>query len=318
MTPSNLDNIKAMILGLATGDALGVPYEFLSRSTLESNLPTGMKGYGTYMLPAGTWSDDTTMTLCLMKSLCSGLNYEDLAAKFKAWILHGYMTPYGTPFDIGNTTLQSIHRYNKGAAACEAGGLEETDNGNGSLMRVSPLVFFLSHHTPEERRQIVFNVSSVTHGHVRSQIACWFYVEMMIQVLEGKSKQEAIDHASSVIQAWTSLNAPEETIHFSRCTSNIEQLDKSDIKSYGYVIDTLEAVLWSFLTTDSYSAAVLQAVSLGEDTDTIGAITGSVAGLFYGLDSIPPEWIKTVHKHEAMETLCYEFHEVLSTGKYHD
>ena len=131
------------VMGLVVGDALGVPVEFKDRESLRQDPVTSMRGYGTYNQPPGTWSDDSSMTLALLDSLKDGLDYKDIMDKFVAWYDKGKYTPHGKMFDIGIATRQALSRYKNGLAALECGGQDEYDNGNGSLMRILPILFYL-------------------------------------------------------------------------------------------------------------------------------------------------------------------------------
>lgn len=167
--------IKAGICGFVVGDALGVPAEFSSRETLQKNPVKTITGYGTYNMPPGTYSDDTSMTLATMSSICNKktIDYEDIQSEFLEWLLNGKYTQYGETFDYGNTTYESLLRFKNGFEALNCGGVSERDNGNGSLMRILPLAFIhdIDYETIE-------NISGLTHGHLRSKISCVFYVEL--------------------------------------------------------------------------------------------------------------------------------------------
>ena len=131
------------IMGLCVADALGVPVEFNSHEKLKENSVTDMRAYGTHKQPSGTWSDDTSMTLCLLEILCYGLDYQDVMEKFKSWLTEGKYTHHGKVFDAGVATRQAIMRYISGVAPLQCGGEGERDNGNGSLMRILPLLFYI-------------------------------------------------------------------------------------------------------------------------------------------------------------------------------
>jgi ADP-ribosylglycohydrolase len=135
--------ITGGIYGLCVGDALGVPVEFAARDELEKDPVTDMRGYGTYNMPPGTWSDDTSLTLCLLESLAQGLDYADIMQRFYSWLFESAYTPHGHTFDCGKTTMEAIYRFARGTEPVLCGGAAETDNGNGSLMRILPLAFYL-------------------------------------------------------------------------------------------------------------------------------------------------------------------------------
>jgi ADP-ribosyl-[dinitrogen reductase] hydrolase len=169
------EQLQACIFGLAVGDALGVPVEFKPRSYLQQNPVSDMQGYGTYNQPPGTWSDDSSLTFCLMESLCNGYNPKDIAQKFSEWLYNKLWTPYNYVFDVGITTRDSIDRFEREGNPF-AGRTDEQANGNGSLMRVSPLAFFLIDESIEKRWQIIQEVASITHGHIRGAMACFIYI----------------------------------------------------------------------------------------------------------------------------------------------
>ncbi len=186
------DKLLGGILGLIVGDALGVPVEFMSREDLRQNPVSEMREFGTFNQPKGTWSDDSTMTLCLMDSLSNGLNYDDICIKFLSWIEDGYMTPHGEAFDIGITTRNSLYNYSKGIPPLECGGDDEYDNGNGSLMRILPLAFYTAGMPLEEKFAIAEDIFGLTHGHMRSKIACSIYVQFVSELLKGYDKDKAL------------------------------------------------------------------------------------------------------------------------------
>lgn len=280
------------IMGLVVGDALGVPFEFKVRDTFKA---TKMTGYGTYNQPAGTWSDDSSMTLATIDSLCKSgkLDFNDIMHNFYKWLFEGEFTPYGHTFDFGHTTKNAIMRYKlDNVEPLNCGGFSIMDNGNGSLMRILPMAFII-HATPD-----IYNLSSLTHAHEISLFACRYYVKVAKNLIQGKDKHLAITDVDYVI--------PEE---FKRIRM-IKKISRNGIKSTGYVVDTLEAALWCLIHTESYKECVLTAVNLGGDTDTIAAVAGGLAGIYYGVGGehgIPEEWISKIAKKEWIKDLCDDF-----------
>lgn len=300
------------LLGFCVGDALGVPVEFQSRD--EMNKITSMTGYGTHNQPPGTWSDDSSLTFCLTESLIHGYDLNDVKQKMCDWYYFGYWNVNDKlPFDIGRTTFKALSKIKSGIASEEAGEKDENDNGNGSLMRVLPLAFYLKDKKDEEKFPIIEEVSGITHAHIRSKIACSIYVEFAIQLLNYHTSEEAYERMKEVIISYyQNKGCEEELIHFERMLKqNISTYEECEIKSTGYVIDSLEACLWSFLTTTTFSEAVLKAVNLGEDTDTIGALTGGLAGILYGKNNIPKNWIRTIRKKSEIYDLSDRFYQSL-------
>jgi ADP-ribosylglycohydrolase len=284
------------IMGLVVGDALGVPFEFKERDTFKC---TDMTGYGTHAQPVGTWSDDSSMTLATMYSIKmrSKLNLTDMMHRFYMWLFCGMYTPYGKVFDAGCTTIRAIKKYSysPGIDPVKCGGDGEMDNGNGSLMRILPLAFI------DCTMEDVFNVSALTHAHHISQMACGIYFNIAKHLIKGETKNEAVEAA---MEKCIVASAKFERLDF------IAELDRDEIRSTGYVVDTLEAALWCFLTTESYRDCVLTAVNLGNDTDTVAAVAGGLAGIYYGIGGetgIPEEWIETIAKKEWIKDLCESF-----------
>jgi ADP-ribosylglycohydrolase len=172
-----------ILLGVAIGDALGVPVEFKNRNYLKENPITDMIGFGTHNQPAGTWSDDSSLTFCLAEALIEGYTIEKSANNLLKWYTENYWTADGDVFDIGNTTLKVSIKLKNGVSANESGLTTEQSNGNGSLMRMSPLIIYLKDEPIETRFRIVKEESSITHAHIVSVIACFYFVEFGIGLL---------------------------------------------------------------------------------------------------------------------------------------
>jgi len=295
---SNRNFIKDVLLGVAVGDALGVPVEFKSRSFLQQKPVTGMIGHGSHHQPAGTWSDDSSMTFCLAEMLCEKYNLQNLAHRFINWKNHNYWTPRGDVFDIGITTRWAIDSLDNGVNPVLAGGNGEDNNGNGSLMRILPLLFFIQHKPIDQRFLFVKDVSSLTHRHIRSVLSCFIYLEFALEILKGNNQHAAYRNICNEIKVFlngTDVCSGAEFSIFERILSGgIHLLPEGDIQSSGYVLHTLEASLWCILVTTNFEHAVLKAVNLGNDTDTTGAVTGGLAGLLYGWDTIPADWLNVL------------------------
>lgn len=305
--------LSGALLGLTVADALGVPVEFRSRAALDAEPVTEMRGYGTYNQPPGTWSDDSTMTWCTVESLAlrQTCDTEDMAERFVRWMTSGYMTPHGELFDIGNATREALERYRTEAVWAKFAGLtREQSNGNGSLMRILPMAFYTRGMEVGERDLLVAEVSSITHRHPRSILACRIYVEIALRLLDGLSAAEAYRAGIAAINE--RYAGDEERSAFDRVLNGrLAELRCEEIRSSGYVVDTLEAALWCLLTTGSYREAALKAVNLGEDTDTTGAVVGGLAGIVYGEAGIPEEWLSQIAKLDELRALCRQWEAVL-------
>ncbi|MGD9676992.1 MAG: ADP-ribosylglycohydrolase family protein [Vulcanibacillus sp.] len=309
------------VMGLCVGDAIGVPVEFVSRETLIKNPVINMRSYGTYNQPAGTWSDDTSMTLCLVDSLIKGLDYQDIMTNFHKWFDKGEFTPYGETFDVGNSTRKAITRYSDGVPSLECGGLTEYDNGNGSLMRILPILFYLQSiygtEFPEddEAFDIIHNVSALTHAHTRSKIACGIYVSVASELIGRENLKIAVGQGIYRAELYykKQIKYKDELKYFNRLKEkDFEKLDETNIKSSGYVVDTLEAAIWCLLNTNNYKDCILKAVNLGEDTDTVAAVAGGLAGMYYGYENIPNEWLAKIARREYIEDLCSQLNSAVN------
>lgn len=308
--------IKSAIYGFVIGDAMGVPVEFEDREKLMKSPVTNMLGYGSYDVPKGVWSDDTSMTLATMDSIIvnkNKLNYNDIADKFCEWINNAKYTATNEVFDIGTTTKYSLMRYwNNKIDATKCGGNAISENGNGSLMRMLPIAFYCFYNKTEDNDiiNIVRNTSSITHAHEISIIGCYMYVKYIIFILSNNNKTESYKLLQKIdysIFNKDNINLYERIIKY-----DISKYSLDTIKSTGFVVDTLESALWVILNTESFNEAIIGSVNLGGDTDTIAAITGSIAGILYGYDSINEKWIKDIKNKELLSKYIYEFTNTLN------
>ena len=282
------------LLGACVGDALGVPVEFTPRAALEASPVTDMLGMRTpHYQVTGTWSDDSSLMFCLAESLCHGFDLRDIADRICRWYHENYWTPHGNVFDVGGTTRMAILRLRQGVEPTKAGATGENDNGNGSLMRILPLAYYLQKiHDAEARVMCVHDVSAITHAHPRSKIACSIYIQVALNLLDGATPRAAYQQMQATIPVFY-RNSPHqhELSAFQRLLAqDISAVAKNDIRSSGYVVHTLEASLWCLLNYASYQDTVLAAVNLGDDTDTTGAVAGGLAGIYYGVEAIPESW----------------------------
>ena len=335
--------VKSGLYGVCVGDALGVPAEFRSRESLDDEPITDMIGGGAHGQPVGTWSDDSSMTLCLADSLskAGGIHTHDIMERFARWWQKGEYSPWGECFDIGHTTAKAVLRYQAGTTPALCGGNKDRDNGNGSLMRILPLVYELYAVYGSEiafstrAMEQIHKISGLTHRHPLAQSACGIYVCIAARLLElrwetqtaqamlnlGNSSvpyrrnyaerllvnqavaqgiREALDwyfahrRFAMANQWWERLRNP----------NRLRTAARSEIRSGGYVVDTLEAALWCLLNTDNYADCVLEAVNLGRDTDTTAAVAGGLAGLAYGYDAIPKAWLEKLKGQTIIDACC--------------
>lgn len=310
---------KSGIIGLAIGDAMGVPLEFCNREDLMQNITMEMKESNIDGIPKGSWSDDTSMTLATIDAIVSDncINCNKIANNFVQWVKNAKYTPSNKTFDIGRTCLRSILRFEaKEDVAQNCGGKSEMDNGNGSMMRILPLVYYCYSRkmTENEIYKVVREVSSITHGHEISIMGCFIYVMFGIELLKGKDKKIAYEYIKSINYE---IYFNENTVsRYSRIIDNkINEYVIDEIKSTGFIIDTLEATLWVLLNTNSYNQAIIGAINLGDDADTVGACVGGLAGICYGLETINQLWKNDLQKYDYINNLCDKFNMVLNKTK---
>ena len=296
-----------ILFGMAVGDALGVPVEFKNRAVIARNPVKTMLGHGTHFQPAGTWSDDSSLAFCLAEALADDFTLKAVANNFVQWYCKSYWTPHGSVFDIGMTTRAAIDELRTDLRPELAGGFDEGSNGNGSLMRILPLVLYTKNKPIEERYEWAKKVSSLTHAHVRSVIACFYYLEYARLLVMGEDKRNAYNLIKQPVTDFLiSLEInPAEIGRFDRLLkTDIHELKETEIQSSGYVLHTLEASMWCLLTTDNFAQATLKAVNLGDDTDTTGCVTGGLAAVLYGYDEIPQEWVTVLARKEDIKDLA--------------
>ncbi len=311
---------RSALYGLLVGDALGVPYEFVSperlppRAQLEMTPPDGWKR--AHLVLNGTWSDDGAQALALLDSLltCNGLDLNDLASKIASWQFEGKYAVDGFVFDIGITTSAAIGRFRSGTKAKDAGPDDEMSNGNGSLMRVLPLVLW--HRGDDlELAQMAMRQSLVTHGHLRSQLCCALFCLWARRVGEGENSEIAWTNATTKLRALLPTLCRAATQNDdelfadlaigeweSELEFHIRPDDDTPGRGSGYVVDCLRSVRDAMRERD-YEAVVKFAVSLGHDTDTTACIAGGLAGLREGIDAIPSRWMTALRGKEFVEPI---------------
>lgn len=307
--------VKNGIIGFVVGDTIGVPVEFNSRERLLLNPVTEMLEYGTHNMPKGCWSDDTSMTLATMDSIikCKEINTNDMADRFIKWYRNGEYTATGIMFDIGTTTKQALIKYQRGIdIASKCGGEREYDNGNGSIMRMLPIAYYCYLKSLEDTEilKIVKEVSSITHRHQISILGCYIYVRLAMELLKGKELLQAYQEIKKLDYSYFT----EDTIYkYERILNNdIGLYNINDISSNGYIVSTLEAVIWTLINSKSFNETIIKAINLGEDTDTVGACVGGLAGIYYGIENINQKWKDNILRYDYIINMCNEFEEIIN------
>jgi len=267
--------IRGCVVGAAVGDALGMPLEFGPRRPADALV----REMATGRLPAGSITDDTEMALALALSLLEirPLDTNDLAQRFMAWL-------QARPHDIGLHTRLVLLRVAEGEPWEEAVEAVQKDNpdsaGNGSLMRAWPAA--VAHWDNLDDLLIdSWRQSRVTHAHPDCLTACAFSNVLIYHLLRGMPVDTALITTSSIVRTSDAMWDVIKTAAYR---------DREELVNSGWVRHTLETAIWALLNTQSFEEAVVQAVNLGNDADTSGAVVGALAGAAYGLDGIPKRW----------------------------
>jgi ADP-ribosylglycohydrolase len=291
------------LCGSLVGDALGVPVEFRSRDERVRDPVIDMRSYGTHGQPAGTWSDDGALLLCSVESLVEkGFNTEDMGERFVRWSSRGHWAAHGVIFDIGNTTLKALSRIDRGISAEQAGGRDPYDNGNGSLMRILPVGLASARESFAEVVMRHQRASSITHGHDRAKMACVFHGLLVRSLMEGDDPATAYARTRREFDELFD-ESPEIGTFRAALQADLATWPTAVIRSGGYVMETLAASIWCLLTSNSFPECVLKAVNLGEDTDTTGCVAGGLAGVLYGLEAIPEDWLAALPRQAELHGL---------------
>ncbi|WP_313629404.1 ADP-ribosylglycohydrolase family protein [Pseudomonas sp.] len=274
------DRYRGSLLGLACGDAVGTTLEFKRRGSFAPI--TDMVGGGPFNLKPGQWTDDTSMALCLAESLLhkDAFDARDQMARYLNWWQWGYLSSTGDCFDIGMTVREALTLF-QNTGDPFAGSTDPYSAGNGSMMRLAPVVLF---YYPDLQNVRTFSADSsrTTHAAQEAIDCCLVLAQAICNALGGASKAKVLQLTE------VPLMTPKV-----KAIAAGEYRDKpgAEIVGSGYSVASLEAALWCFHHTDSYADAVLAAANLGDDADTTAAIVGQLAGAYYGLTAIPSEWL---------------------------
>jgi ADP-ribosyl-[dinitrogen reductase] hydrolase len=300
--PDLLDRYKGALLGLASGDALGTSIEFSPRGSFPP--VTDIQGGGPFRLAAGQWTDDTSMALCLTESLLErGFDPRDQMARYVNWWKWGYLSSTGECFDIGVTTRSALARF-EATGEPYSGSTSPDEAGNGSLMRLAPVVLFF-HPRSALVLERAAESSRTTHAAPEAVDCCRLLAFAISRALSGLEKDRLLDGAAEHVK--------QPAV---RSLARGSYLAKSaqEIRGSGYAVASLEASLWCVAHTGSFREAVVAAANLGEDADTTAAITGQLAGALYGSQAIPPAWLSRLHMREEIAMYATRLYEVASAA----
>ncbi|GAN77982.1 ADP-ribosylglycohydrolase family protein [Acidisphaera rubrifaciens] len=279
MTETMIDRARGALVGLAVGDALGTTLEFSTRDAQPHH--TEMTGGGPFRLKPGVWTDDTSMALALADSLvaCGGFDPVDAMQRFLGWYRDGNYSPTGECFDIGGTTREALNRYERTGMAI-AGSTDEMSAGNGSVMRLAPVAIFASGDAALCAR-IAAAQSRTTHGAPQAVDGCVLLADRLRRAISGEGRETLL-----APQPFDGHPAVQDI-----AAGTWRGRARAAISASGYVVHTLEAAFWAVAGTSSFEEALIRAVNLGDDADTVGAVTGQIAGALYGMSAIPARWL---------------------------
>jgi ADP-ribosyl-[dinitrogen reductase] hydrolase len=285
---------RGCLLGLACGDAVGTTVEFCQRGSFPP--VTDMTGGGPFRLPAGAWTDDTSMALCLASSLMELGRFDpaDQMERYCRWHEEGYLSSTGRCFDIGTTVRGSLMRFRQSGDPFS--GLPSPHSaGNGCIMRLAPVPMFF-HPDTVQAIHYAGESSRTTHGAPECIESCQLLAAMICAALDGRGKDEVLfGHDPDRFQC-PKVRAI--------AAGDYRSKSAGAISGSGYVIHCLEASAWCFWQSESFRDAVLRAVNLGDDADTTGAVCGQIAGAFHGEEGIPSEWLSRLVMVDAIRSLA--------------
>ena len=282
------DRFRGCLVGLAAGDALGTTLEFEPPGTFEPI--DDMVGGGPFGLRPGQWTDDTSMALCLATSLIerSGFDPTDQVRRYVRWWREGYLSSNEYCFDIGNATRDALARFDDDPGEPYAGSDDPYSAGNGSLMRLAPVpMYFAGDPCVAIKRSA--DSSRTTHGAREPIDACRYFAGLLVGALGGIDKATLLGPGYCPVEGLWGKNSLAPKIA-AIAEGSYKYRNPPEIRGEGYVVDTLEAVLWAFNRSGDFREGALMVVNLGDDADTTGAIYGQIAGAHYGVESIPAEW----------------------------
>lgn len=301
MSPSLQSRYKGALLGLACGDAVGTTVEFSPRGSFTP--VTDMVGGGPFGLKAGQWTDDTSMALCLAESLLTKGAFDpaDQMGRYLNWWQWGYLSATGECFDIGMTVRSALASFQISKNPF-SGSTAADSAGNGSLMRLVPVVLF-AYPDHQNMLALAADSSRTTHGAPEAVESCQLFAAIIHRALAGCAKDQLLNELRF---------APVEPKVAELAGGSFMKKRENDIRGSGYCIESLEAALWCFFHTDSFEAAILKAANLGQDADTTAAIAGQLAGAFYGQEGIPQNWIEKLAMRDDIEDMAAKLYERFS------
>ncbi len=308
-----LGKFRGSLLGLAVGDALGAPVEFEPRGSFPPI--TGFRGGGPFNLVVGNWTDDTSLALCLAESLIErhGFDPKDQAGRYLRWWREGHLSSTGNCFDIGNTTKWSLQRFEE-TGEPYSGPTDPIKASNGSLMRLAPVPLFF-YKSPSDAVRYSGLSSKTTHCAVAAVDSCRYLGALIVGALAGKSKKELLSRRFEPIHGiWEKDPICQDVAAVA--DGSFRYREPPEIKAESAAVKTLEAALWAFNKGSDFGSGCLLAVNLGDDSDTVGAVYGQLAGAYYGVQAIPGDWLRELSQSDIIELFAAKLFEVSSESRW--
>lgn len=299
--PGRLERSQGALLGLAVGDALGTTLEFHPAGSFAPL--TDMVGGGPFELAPGEWTDDTSMALCLAESLVEtgGFDPLDQLHRYLRWYRQGHFSVKSHCFDIGGTTRAALERFERTGDPL-AGSPDPRSAGNGSIMRLAPVPIAFA-HDPATAVRLAGESSRTTHGARACVDACRYLGGLIVGALRGVPKETLLEPRFTPDPGgWG--EAPMVAEVDAVAAGSFLRKRPPEIRGTGYVVESLEAALWAFASTDTFRDGALAAVNLGDDADSTGAVYGQLAGAYYGKDAIPRSWREVLAMRAAIENFA--------------
>ena len=310
------------MMGAVVGDALGLPVQFMDPEEIAvrpQGPVNGMEGQGCFNMPEGSWSDDSSLALATLDSINvkGRVDAEDIMVNFVKWLYKGEYTPFGFAYDIGFTCEEAITRFAKNPDIETSGRTGEHANGNGALMRIMPVClheYDLQKNegiSDKEAVETVHRVASLTHNHLRSNMACGLYFFMVREILDHKAEKTLMQCLQDGLDKGFWYYGADAANHYEMdYYKRLFYLDEfikvpvEEVSFSGYVVNTIEAAVWCLIQENNYRETLLKVVNRGEDSDSVGAVAGGLAGLYYGYDDIPKEWLDVIQRRDWIEKMA--------------
>ena len=300
-------------IGFAIGDALGVPVKNMDSNYFKTKPLYDMIGYGFYNVPRGTWSENTSLMLSIVDSICENgnINFNDMINRMSNW--EDYNNFYGNNmgFNLSNSVSCSINKYDLGNDAINCGSNVFLDNS--CLVRILPVIYYLNSmkFSYEDSVDIINSVCSLTHSNEICCLGCMIYCDYMRQLINGMDKISSLEFVRGI--EYNKYYSEDSINYYKRILiDDISKITSNSVNTSNNVVDTLEASLWCLINTDSFEKALIMAVNLGGDTNTIGAIAGSMAGILYGVRNIPSRWMNKLKRKEYIDEMCMLYNNFLN------